>query len=670
MATVQRSALARWVVGWLTSAVLASVAQAAVTPNPLFVDHAVLQQGTKVPVWGTADPGEAVTVAMAGQKVSTAAGPDGKWVAYLGSMKAGGPFTLTISGRNEIVLTDILVGDVWVCGGQSNMERQLGPRVGQQPIDDWEKEVAAARYPRIRHFGVAQEKSLTPLQTVKGKWEVCTPDAVKDFTAVGYFFGRDLYRARHVPIGLIHSSWGGTPAEAWTSEAGLRSLPDFAALPRQLETLIADPEAAKRQYEVQLESWFASHDAGSSAGQPWSAPALDTGSWKTMALPTLWEDAGEPTLNGVVWFRKTFDLPAAAARAAAELDVGMIDDIDTTWVNGVKVGATVGYNLVRKYPVPAGLLKAGRNVVAVRVLDTGGGGGIWGDQKLQVVFSGKAAPEAVDLTGPWRFRIGLNLEEAPPPPTAVIGDVGTPTVLYNGMIAPLLPYAIRGVVWYQGEANVRREQQYRTLFPATIADWRHAWGQDFPFLFVQIAPHHDMTPEIREAQLLTWEHTPGTAMVVTMDIGDANDIHPTHKQPVGARLALAARALAYGEHLEYSGPVFDVMTVKGGKAALRFTHLGGGLVARGGALRGFTVAGPDKVFHPARAEIRGRTVVVTSDAVADPVAVRYGWANVPDGNLFNKAGLPASPFRTDTEESAGVAATTGTSDRKEPVPAK
>jgi sialate O-acetylesterase len=628
-----------------------SAAQAAVVPNPLFADHAVLQQGAKVPVWGTADPGEAVTLQIADQTVSTTTGADGKWLAHLAPMKAGGPFTLTIAGKNRIVLSDILVGEVWVCGGQSNMERQLGLRVGQQPIDDWEKEAAAANYPQIRHFGVAQEKSLTPLPTVKGQWDVATPEAVKAFTAVGYFFGRDLYLARHVPVGLIHASWGGTPAEAWTSAAGLRPLPDFADVGEELKTLIADPEAARRAYEARLESWFEPNDAGSSNGRLWSDPALATDAWKTMTLPTLWEDAGEPDLNGVVWFRKTFDLPAGAASVPAELQLGMVDDIDTTWVNGVKVGATVGYNLVRRYSLPAGVLKPGRNVVAVRVLDTGGGGGIWGTEKLRVVFKGSASPQPqpqpINLSGPWRYRIGMNLQDGPWPPTGVIGDVMTPTILYNGMIAPLLPYAIRGVIWYQGEANVRREEQYRALFPALIADWRQAWGHDLPFLFVQIAPNRDMTPELREAQLWAWQHTPKTAMVVTVDCGDPNDIHPPHKQPVGARLALAARAVAYGERLEYSGPVFASLKVNGNKATLRFKHLGGGLLAKGGPLEGFTMAGADKLFHPARAKIQGNTVVVTSDGLARPVAVRYGWGNVPEGNLFNKERLPASPFRTD-----------------------
>jgi sialate O-acetylesterase len=370
-----------------------------------------------------------------------------------------------------------------------------------------------------------------------------------------------------------------------------------------------------------------------------------------MALPGLWEDAGEPDLNGVVWFRKTVELPAGVANVMGELQLGMVDDVDTTWINGVEVGATTGYDVVRKYRVPPGVLKEGRNVIAVRVLDTGGGGGLWGDKGLGLLVRRPRAPLAVELSGPWQYRIGMILKDGPWPPTSWKGDVDTPTVLWNGMIAPLVPYAMRGVIWYQGEANVRRERQYQTLFPALIADWRRAWGQgDFPFLFVQIAPHRDMSPEIREAQLLAWRRTSNTAMVVTMDCGDANDIHPPRKQPVGARLALAARALAYGERVEYSGPVFASMKTKGARATLRFTHVDGGLWAKGGPLKGFAVAGPDGVFHPAEARIRGRTVVVTSPAVPRPAAVRYGWASVPEGNLFNQSGLPASPFRTDRQD--------------------
>jgi sialate O-acetylesterase len=603
----------------LVMAGISSAAHAAVVPNPLFADHAVLQRGISVPVWGQASPGEAVTVKIAGQTVRGEANADGKWTVRLAPMKAGGPFTLTISGENTRVLDDILVGEVWVASGQSNMERQLGPRIGQQPIDKWEEEVAAAKYPQIRQFGVVLAQSLTPLATVEGKWVVCSPDTVKDFTAVGYFFARDLYRAKKVPIGIIHSSRGGTPAEAWTNEIGLRQLPDFAALSQKLKMAVENPEAARRDYEAQLDAWFSANDAGSQRGHAWNKRKLDTKGWDSMSLPTLWEDAGIPALkdfNGVVWFRKTFDLPANAASHPATLDLGMVDDIDTTFVNGVQVGTTTGYNLVREYAVPASVLKPGRNVVAVRVLDTGGGGGIWGERKPQLRWRGKSARTPIDLSGPWQYRVGMNMLAAPLPP-----------------------------------ANFSKEKQYRRLFPAMISGWRQAWGQgNFPFLFVQIAPHREMSPEIREAQLLTWQHTPNTAMAVITDCGDAADIHPPRKQPVGARLALAARALAYGEKIEYAGPTFASMKIEGRKAILRFTHLGGGLTSKAGPLRGFTVAGADGVFHPDKATIAGKTVLVSSEDVAEPVAVRYGWAPVPEGNLFNQAGLPASPFRTDVDD--------------------
>jgi sialate O-acetylesterase len=633
----------------VTAAFVLSV-RADVTPNPLFTDGAVLQQDASVPVWGTADPGERVTVEFAGQTVSATTAGDGRWMVRLKTPKATGPsaaVTMTISGKNKIALHNLLIGEVWLCSGQSNMERHLGLQPGQKPITDWEQEVRDANYPEIRQFYVEKKTAFVPEATVKGGWSVCSPETVKDFTAVGYFFGRDLHQARHLPIGLIHSSWGGTPAEAWTSEAALKTLPDFVQPLAELKRMRSDPEGVRRDYEAQLENWFRANDPGSAAA-PWSATALDTASWKQMKLPTLWESAGEPDLDGVVWFRRTFDLPAGAANLEAELHLGQIDDIDTTWVNGVRVGAMDRYDLVRDYHVPAGVLKAGWNVVAVRVLDTGGGGGIWGNEKLQLFLKGAASAEPIDLSGAWQYRVGLNLKNAPWPPLSVAQNASAPTVLYNGMIAPLLPYAIRGVIWYQGESNVGRERQYRALFPAMIADWRRAWSEgNFPFLFVQIAPYNDMTPEIREAQLLAWQRTTNTAMAVTIDCGDAGDIHPAHKQPVGARLALAARAIAYGEAIEYSGPVFSSISIEGNEAILRFSHLGGGLLAENGALKGFTVAGADKIFHPAKAEIRGGTVAVSAEGVTQPAAVRYGWANVPEGNLFNRAGLPASPFRTD-----------------------
>ena len=635
----------------LALACMNSRMHADVIPNPLFTDNAVLQQGIKAPIWGTADPGERVTVEFAGQTVSTTASAEGKWLVHLSPLKAGGPRILTISGRNKIVLTNILAGEVWLCSGQSNMERQLGLRAGQQPITDWKQEVAAANYPEIRHFGATQTKAFAPAQTVKGSWTVCSPETVTNFTAIGYFFGRDLYRARQVPIGLIHSSWGGTPAEAWTGEAALRTQPDWTEALAQVKLLATDPVGTQREIQKQLEAWYQAKDPGSAASPPWSATDLDTRLWKAMTLPTYWENAGYPDFDGTFWFRRTVDLPEDWNGSDAELHLGAVDDNDTTWVNGVEVGATIGYNLPRVYRVPAGVLKRSTNVIAVRVLDTGGNGGLYGgDDPMRLVVNAGGKTNSISLAGEWLCRQGVSLANVGWPPTDYSQSPNAPTVLYNGMIAPLLPYAIRGVIWYQGESNVGRERQYRTLFPTMIADWRHAWGEgDFPFLFVQIAPYHGNSPEIREAQLLSWQNTTNTAMAVTIDCGDANDIHPPRKQPMSARLALAARAIAYGEKLEYSGPVFQSMKLEGSEAVLRFTHPGGGLVAKDGPLKGFTIAGADKIFHPAQAEIRGQTIVVASDAVSRPVAVRYGWANVPEGNLFNRAGLPASPFRTDVD---------------------
>ena len=604
-----------------------------------------------MPVWGTASNGERVTVEIAGQKAATTA-KDGRWLVRLNALPAGGPYTMTISGENTVTISDVLVGEVWVCSGQSNMERQLGLREGQKPIVNWEQEVAAADYPQIRQFYVPQKIALSPLASVEGKWVVCSPRTVADFTAVGYFFGRDLFQARRMPVGLIHSSWGGTPAEAWTSQEALRRLPDFAGPVDQIKQLAADLKAGTYNYDRLIDGWYVANDVGVVQKPAWCAPALDASGWKLMELPVFWEKAGLPDFDGVVWFRRMFDLPASWAGGDLELHLGAIDDDDTTWVNGVQVGATIGYDIPRVYRVPAALLKAGANVIAVRVLDTGGNGGIWGGGRdtMRLASSKVADLAPIPLTGPWQWKVSVSFADAPRPPLDYRASPAGPGVLYNGMIAPLLPYSIRGVVWYQGEANVGREKQYRTLFPTMIADWRRVWGEgDFPFLFVQIAPFRDMTPEIREAQLLAWQRTPNTAMAVTIDCGDPVDIHPAHKQPMGARLALAARALAYGEKLEYSGPVFQSMRPMGGRAVLSFIHLGGGLVAKGGPLIGFTIAGPDKVFHPARAMIEGDTVVVSAEEVRQPVAVRYGWANVPEGNLFNAAELPASPFRTDVE---------------------
>jgi sialate O-acetylesterase len=626
-----------------------ATARAGLKPNSLFSHNAVLQRGVTLPVWGTARDGENITVEFAGQKVSTSA-RDGKWRVRLAPLKAGGPFIMTVTGDNVVTLTNILVGEVWVCSGQSNMEREIGPRPPQKPIDHWQEEVAAAAYPQIRQFRVSRRLSFQPLADADGAWAVCSPDTVQNFTAVGYFFGRDLHKSVKVPIGLLFSAWGGTVAEAWTSAGALLTRPDFKPTVERLQDA-ATVEQARKDYEQSLAGWYRTKDSGSAAEPTWADPALDTADWKEMNLPTSWEVAGLPNFDGVVWFRKELDLPESWTGKEAVLHLGAIDDQDTTWVNGVQVGAKGNYQEPRDYRIPASILKPGRSVIAVRVLDTGGPGGISAPaDQMKLGSAAGVEPASIPLAGTWRYRAGAVLAGKPSLPTAVDNNPNLATVLYNGMIAPLQPFPIRGVIWYQGESNNDRPKQYRTLFPLLIADWRRNWGLgDFPFLFVQIAPYSSMTPELREAQFLTLQQSPSTAMAVITDAGDADDIHPSRKEPVGARLALAARALAYGQRLEYSGPLFTSMTVKGNRAILRFSHVGAGLVARGGSLKGFVIAGADKNFVPAQAEIRGKIVVVTSPQVTRPVAVRYGWSNVPDVNLFNKDGLPASPFRTDVD---------------------
>lgn len=485
----------------------------AVTPNYLFTDHMVLQQGVTIPVWGTGRDGETVKIEFAGQQTSTIV-KNRKWMLSLHPVKAGGPYTMTISGDNSIIVNDVLVGEVWVCSGQSNMERQLGPRPPQKPIFEWEKERDVANYPQIREYYVPISIADSAVSDINSKWVVCSPATVSEFSAVGYFFARDLYKALNIPVGIIFSAVGGTPAQYWTSRATLEGNPELRPLVQAYDKALKEYPAKLADYKAKEQELLAK-----------------------------------------------FKMDSALAR-----------------------------NENRPLPL-------------------------------------KPLPPKDPFTQ-----------------RHVCGH-------FNAMIAPLLPYAIKGVVWYQGEANNSHAKQYQTLFPAMINDWRKNWGMgDFPFLFVQVAPFKDMTPELREAQLLSWKKTVNTAMVVTTDCGDANDIHPAYKQPVGHRLALAARALAYNEHIEYSGPVYQSFKIKKHKVILSFSHAKKGLVAKNGKLKGFTIAGSNKEFVSAQAHIKGKTVEVYNDAVKTPVAVRYGWNNVPEVNLYNTEGLPASPFRTDVNE--------------------
>jgi sialate O-acetylesterase len=623
--------------------------------HPLFSDHVVLQRGVKVPVWGWASPGTRVIVTFGGQTKTGVAQPDGKWTVYLNAMRVSAePRTLTITGSSSdqtVTVQDVLVGDVWLCSGQSNMEMGIG-------ACNATNDIAQADLPQIRLLTVPRLIAPTPTQTMQCRWLPCSPENIKQglwggFSAAGFFFGRELYQQLHIPIGLIHSSWGGTVAEAWTSAEGLQPLGDFN---QRLEQEAASSKGQKVDYDSQYESWCHKNDPGTIQG--WAKPDLDTAGWKTVNMPQPFEQAGLPDFDGIVWFRRNFELPADWAGKTLKLSLGPVDDIDTTFVNGTKVGQMNRYDLNRVYSIPAELLKPGVNEVSVRVLDTGGAGGFTGTAGQMFLKPATSVDSAgLSLAGEWLMRDSIPLSKLPAPPTP--NDVNNPnivTVLYNGMIVPLLPFAIKGAIWYQGESNADRAYQYRRLLPAMIGDWRRHFGVgDFPFYIVQLAafqatqplPRENEWAELREAQAMTAKDVPHSGLAVAIDIGEANDIHPKNKAEVGRRLALCALAETYGKKVEFSGPWYKSMKVENHSIRLSFDHVGGGLVAKGGELKGFAVAGEDHKFVWAKTAIDGKQTVVSAPGLDHPVAVRYAWDTDPVCNLFNQAGLPAVPFRTD-----------------------
>ncbi|SDR17530.1 sialate O-acetylesterase [Pseudoxanthomonas sp. CF385] len=622
---------------------LAVPAAQAVEMPRIFADGMVVQRDQPVRVWGDAAPGARVHVSFAGRDATAQAGADGRWSLALPAQTAGGPHVMRIDdGTQPRVLRDVLVGDVWLASGQSNMEWPIAQSA------DPEVEAARATDPQIRHFKIPKSWAGAPqAQLEGGEWVASSPKAAPKFSAAAHFFARELRKVTGVPIGIIDSTWGGSRIEAWT-DAATQGL-DAAALKAQAERLRDSDERALVQTRANLAHW----NPGPADDAGWQAADLDAGDWLPITVPSLWEKAGWTGMDGVAWYRATFTLTAAEAKAGITLGVGRIDDSDTTWVNGTQVGQTrMQYNLPRRYTVPASALRAGVNQVAVRVSDTGGGGGIHGQD--EEVFVQPAGAAARALTG-WTFR-PANVT------VALIDDKNQhPALLYNRMIHPLQPYAVRGVIWYQGESNantVADALKYRTQFPAMIEQWRRQWqAPALPFLWVQLAnfssgvDQGDQSPwaVLRESQSATLS-LPATAQVVTIDIGNPADIHPLNKQDVGKRLALAARHVAYGEAVIHQGPVFSGMHSEHGLALLSFNVGDGALAARGGGeeLRGFELAGSDGVFHPADATISGDKVVVHGKSVPIPVAVRYGWSDNPvDANLINAAGLPASPFRTD-----------------------
>jgi sialate O-acetylesterase len=610
----------------------------------------VLQRDIPLKIWGWAAPNETLVVKFNQSDYRTSAGNDGNWELILPPQPAGGPYSMTIEASNSISIKDILIGDVWICSGQSNMELPMS-RVA--PV--YQPEIASADYPQIRHFEVPKVYDFkAPQKDLQyGKWVAATPQTVFNFSATAYFFAKELYDRYQVPVGLINSALGGSPVESWISEDSLKRYPNYYE-----EAQLFKDDNLIRQIQSddknRIETWYktvSQKDKGNKFPEHWYSEKLNTSDWLTMNIPGYWPMENNKPVNGVMWFRRNFDIPAETFRETSQqpstLVLGCIVNADSVYINGTFVGTTSYQYPPRRYAVPAGLLKAQNNSISVRVISNVGRGGFVSDKFYGLEFENG---QKTDLAGRWSYKLGAQMEP-------LAGETfirWKPLGLYNAMIAPLLNYPIKGVIWYQGEANTAKAFEYRELFPTLIRDWRSKWNQgDFPFLFVQLAsfmkaqeqPSESNWALLRESQLKSLS-VPNTGMAVTIDIGEWNDIHPLNKQDVGKRLALAARKLAYGEdEVVYSGPVYESMKIEGNKIILSFSHTGSGLVAKGGKLNAFAIAGEDKQFVWANAVIENDHVIVWSEKVKNPVAVRYAWADNPENvNFYNKEGLPASPF--------------------------
>jgi sialate O-acetylesterase len=630
----------------------------------IFSDHAVLQREIEIPVWGWANPGSCVSVELAGKSVRATASTDGKWLAKLPPLPAGGPHTLTISEPGEATLevNDLLIGEVWLCSGQSNMEFTLAA------VNDAETEVAAANHPMIRLFKVPILWKNEPQDDVAAEWKLCNSESASEFSAAGYFHGLELQRRLGVPVGLIDSTRGGTKAEEWTSRAGLAAEPTLQSIVAEKDRVSTNDPVRIEALRQELTDWQQTYvnrpfPKNHAFEQGWANPDDSSDEWKPIAVPGHWQNAGLK-FSGVVWYRREVDIPADWAGQDLSLSIGACDKSEWTYFNGELVGSLThqdcenAWSTPRDYTVRGQLVRAEKNVITVRVFSHLADGGMTGPADRMFVKPETAEEtEAISLAGQWNHRVEHNFGLTPPQPLEP-DSPGAPCALYNAMIAPLIPYALRGAIWYQGESNADRAPQYQTLFPAMIRNWRQDWGQEhLHFHFVQLAnfkppamePGESNWAELREAQTMALS-LPDTGMAVIIDIGEETDIHPKNKQDVGRRLAASVLSRVYDlADIIPSGPHYQAHSIEGAQIRLSFQYVANGLVARGGALKAFAIAGADQKFHWADADIDGDSVVVSSPEVPEPVAVRYGWADNPACNLYNTAGLPASPFRTDSE---------------------
>lgn len=615
----------------------------------LISDGMVLQRDTPLKIWGWASPNEKIELDFGSKKYNAIASNDGKWTIVLPSQKAGGSYEMTLSASNKIVLKNILFGDVWICGGQSNMELPM-----ERVKDKYSDVIAKADNSNIRQFLVPDKFDFDrPQEDLdSGEWISVNPQNVLKFSAVAYFFSNEIYTKYKVPIGLINSALGGSPAQAWISEEAVKKFPDYynEAQKFKNKSLIEHIESNDKMVSANWYNLLNNKDEG--LKNNWSKPELDDTDWQKMNIPGYWADNTLGNVNGAVWFRKEFVL-TKDNKGDAKLLLGRIVDADSVFVNGKFVGTTSYLYPPRNYVFDSSLLKEGKNEIAIRVINNSGKGGFVLDKPYQLILSN----ETIDLKGEWKYKLGTKMDVLPSQTFVRWKPVG----LYNAMIAPLINYPIKGVIWYQGESNTGNPSEYFNLMETVVSDWRSKWNQgSFPFLYVQLAnfmeakstPAESSWAELRQQQtnLLA---VPNTGMAVAIDLGEWNDIHPLNKYDVGKRLALQAQKIAYGDKkIVYSGPLFKSMKINGNKLVMKFTETGSGLVAKGNKeLNGFAIAGEDGQFVWAKATIQGDEITVSSKTVLKPTKVRYAWADNPEGaNLYNKENLPASPFEATLEK--------------------
>jgi hypothetical protein len=613
--------------------------------SAIFGDDMVLQRGKPDTIWGWSRPGDSIRVRIAGERAAGRAGSDGRWQVRITPPPPGGPYTLRIAdARQSVELHDVMVGDVWICGGQSNMELPL------RFTDDAARAARQAKYPDIRYFTVAEHTAYRPTYSLRGKWEVVSPETAGRLSAVAFYFGRKLERQMHVPIGLVVDAVGGSAGESWAGAAALRPLGDYDIPLADLARLEAEGEPAYGNYVM---PWYDEYDIG--LKRQWYSPAHRASGWKPVRLPGGFAGLGVPVTPAVAWFRKEVTLPDPLPAGDALLSLGEIQRMDSVYVNGTLIGGSAWVEHPRAYRIPPGLLRPGRNLIAIRIFKTKPHGGFLdGPSAFHLVLGDHTV---MPLAGVWRGRVSVDARPPHPMPLHFANWPVMPAVLYNGMVVPLAPLSLTGAVWYQGEQNSPRGYEYRKLLPAVIASWRRLFGQgNFPFYIVQLpgfgprsaVPTDDGWADIRESQAIVAASVAHSCLAVSDDTGDAASLHPGNKKPVGDRLARCALARHYGRPVADSGPTPASIERRAHSIRLRFAHANGGLVAAAGGLRDFSIAGRDRRWHWARARILGNAVIVSSPQVPHPTQVRYDWQSDPRATLFNGAGLPAGPFRTDT----------------------